>query len=1040
MKRCKIGLLIMAMLMLTPSVAYAGRETVRYEAEQDYPPYKYTQNGYLTGFDIDLTSMIFEQKDYEMEYGTGSWSEVYSGLAAGEIDTGGLMAVTAGRREDILFSDTVLKSYISVYGRNTMDEEVSLRTLSRFRIGVGREQYTELVLRQKAGITEYITYDTVPEALGALERGEIDLLFENQEVVDYLIVEKGLTGTLSRKLERLYPVNIAYGVSRDAAELVPYINERIRHLRSSGVYEELYQRYFFTHSEYYKEMVHSRWATALVLFGVAAVAGIVMLRMYIVRLRRTIYAEQAFFGDVVHHTGLMVWGVDAGGTTVRFNTFAEEVTGLSREETIGRKLEDLQGRNGSLDNLLHLLGEAVKGQLSENVELALYHHGRAVFRYFTLRTTLIQGLDKHAPVVIVLVGMDIDQRKSNELKLQASYEELEATYEELAATEAELNEQLDKLRISDRRFRLASEGSGAYIWELDWETGLYRLSERWYEVMGYTEQEIDALEGGVISLIHPDDRDTAERARRLHLEGYAPVYETEYRMRTKNGSYVWFAVRGKAMQDPERGIHLFLGSLIDISSRKQIEIKLGSSYRELEATYEQLSATQHELVGQYDQLLENQKKMHQLAYFDSLSHLPNRVSLLESMESYFHMPEGRAALFFVDTDNFKYINDTLGHKFGDILIREVSGRLSAAVGEEAMLSRLGGDEFVIFLKDQRDPQRVLALADHILEQFRQPFPIGESSTYVSVSIGISFYPEHGTTTEEMLKNADVAMYRAKEAGKGRYVVYDKHMHKTFNERMNIEKYMRGAIENEEFELYYQPQIVIGTGEISGFEALVRWNSPELGFVTPLAFIKVAEDSRLIVPLGEWVLRKACQFMKQVHDEGASHLNISVNISVIQMLQDDFAERVLDIVEECGLEPRYLELEITESIFMESFEQIVSKLNFLQSRGITFALDDFGTGYSSLSYLQKLPISTLKMDKIFIDSLSEDSYSQSFIETMVVLGHKLGLEVVAEGIERPEQLQFLSQAGCDKAQGYLVSRPVPQAQAELLAASGKRFNF
>jgi diguanylate cyclase (GGDEF)-like protein len=379
---------------------------------------------------------------------------------------------------------------------------------------------------------------------------------------------------------------------------------------------------------------------------------------------------------------------------------------------------------------------------------------------------------------------------------------------------------------------------------------------------------------------------------------------------------------------------------------------------------------------------------------------------------------------FVDTDNFKYINDTLGHKSGDILIRKASERLQSLIHGAAMLSRLGGDEFVVFIEDANNREEVLELADNIMRAFRKSFLIGESNLYVSVSIGISFYPEDGETTEEILKNADVAMYRAKEEGKSTYVVYDKSMHTAFNERMNIEKHLRSAMNNNEFELHYQPQVEIKTGLISGFEALIRWNSPVLGFVSPLSFIKIAEDSRLIIYIGEWVLREACSFMKSIHDRTGVLHKISVNISIIQLLQDDFVEMVLDSLEESGLAPSCLELEITESIFMESFESTVSKLELLKLRGIRIALDDFGTGYSSLSYLQQLPISTLKMDKIFIDSLADQAYSQSFVQTIIVLGHKMGLDVVAEGVEDASQLEFLNESGCDKVQGYLVSRPVP----------------
>lgn len=1040
MKRCKLLLLISIVLMLAhPAAAYAERQEIKYQAELEYPPYKYIQNGYLTGFDIDLTSMIFEKNEYLVHYSTGNWEQAYRRLTGGGIDTTGLMVVSEERKQDILFSRPVLKSYISVYSRQGLQGEVTLGTLRKYKIGVGKGQYAETILQNEVGIppSEYIEYATVPDALDALRQGEIDLLFENQGVVDYLIVEQGFTGNIIRKMSNLYPQAVAYGISKSKPELVSYVNARLEHMVSSGAFEELYQQYFFAHSDHYNEKMRNRIFTVFSIGIILLVFGAILLRMYIRRLRRTIHSEQEFFKDVIENTGVIVWAVHGDKRSVRFNKYAELMTGLEEKEVLGLSIDELPLEAGAAV-LRNLLARAAAQDYVTNVELRLPDHSPGA-HYFSVRTALIKGMDEQAEDIFVLVGIDIDERKQNELKLQLSYEELESTYEELAATEVELQDQLNKLGVSERRFRLASEGSGAYMWELDWDSGFYKLSDRWYEVMGYTEAEINSFEGGVLSIIHRDDQESARKARQEHLTGLTPIYETEYRMRTGQGEYIWFEVRGKAIVDPKDQIVLFLGSLIDISKRKQAEFKLNNSYRELEVTYEQLSATQQEIVGQYDMLLENQKNMHRLAYVDSLSNLPNRLSLLETMESYFRRTGGSAALLFVDMDNFKYINDTLGHKSGDILIRKASERLQSVVRETDMLSRLGGDEFVVFLKDIESRVDVLNLAEDIMRAFRKSFLIGESNLYVSSSIGISFYPEDGETTEEILKNADVAMYRAKEEGKSTYVVYDKSMHTAFNDRMNIEKHLRSAMNNNEFELHYQPQVQMETGLISGFEALIRWNSPVLGFVSPLSFIKIAEDSRLIIYIGEWVLREACKFMNSIHQRTGIPYKISVNISIIQLLQDDFVEIVLDSLEESGLAASSLELEITESIFMESFGSTVSKLEFLQSRGIRIALDDFGTGYSSLSYLQQLPISTLKMDKIFIDSLADKAFSESFVQTIIILGHKMGLDVVAEGVEDASQWAFLREAHCDKVQGYLISRPVPQRQVMELLVPQRRYN-
>ncbi|WP_052404123.1 EAL domain-containing protein [Paenibacillus sp. FSL H7-0737] len=1032
MKQCRLLLLISILFMLLPPTAiHAERKEIEYQVELEYPPYKYIKDGYMTGFDIELSNMIFEKQDYDVHYSTGRWPDVYNRLVQGDIETAGLMAVTEGRKQELLFSEPVFKSYISIYARRGLKGEIDLNKLGGYKIGLGNGQYSETVLNGKLGINDYVEFATIPEALEALEKGEIDLLFENQEVVDYLLVEQGKTDSIIKKMNDLYPRDVAFAINRSTPELVSYVNERLVELQHSGAFEELYQNYFFVHSDYYKGMIHKRWVYGAILLFCLLMLGGVLLKMNINRLRRAVYSEHQFFEDVIEHSGMVVWAVQADKKVVRFNKFAERMTGLSEKEVLGVNIEDIDGLKGSTAAIRDLLMRAIRNEYVNNVEIKLPDQSSEA-RYFSFRTALLKGLDKQAADIFVLVGVDIDNRKQNELRLQLSYKELEATYEELSATEVDLQEQFNRLQISERRFRLTTEGSGAYMWELDLEARRFHLSDRWYDLIGYTKDEINSFEEGAFSIVHPDDIASTRKLKHDHLEGVTPIFETEFRMITKDNQIVWFEVRGKATVNPKDEVLLFMGSLIDISERKQAELNLSNSYQELGATYEQLTTTQQELLVQYNMLLDNQKHMHRLAYVDALSNLPNRLCLLETMEKYLKHPGGKFALLFLDSDNFKYINDTLGHKSGDVLIRKASERLQSLMREGDMLSRLGGDEFVIFIKDTEDREAVLNLAERIMRAFRQSFLIGESNLYVSLSIGISFYPEDGETAEQILSNADVAMYRAKEDGKGTYVVYNKSMHTAFNERMNIEKHLRSAMNNNEFELNYQPQMDIESGFISGFEALIRWNSPSLGSVSPLSFIKIAEDSRLIIDIGEWVLRESCIFMKGIQDRTGVPYKISVNISIIQLFQNDFIEMVQDSLAVSGLNPSCLELEITESIFMKSFESILGKLQFLKSKGISIALDDFGTGYSSLSYLQQLPISTLKMDKTFIDSLSEKANSQSFVQSIIQLGHNMGLKVVAEGVEEVIQMDLLKQLGCDKVQGYLISRPVPkQAVVELL---------
>ncbi|MBW4082099.1 ABC transporter substrate binding protein [Paenibacillus sp. S150] len=591
-----------------------------------------------------------------------------------------------------------------------------------------------------------------------------------------------------------------------------------------------------------------------------------------------------------------------------------------------------------------------------------------------------------------------------------------------------------KLEKSNERFSLAAYGSDAVIWDVDMSTMLYYFSDSWYELLGYERDEINESHGGWRDIVHPEDAGQEDRLRTQHLEGRSSYYYAEYRMRSKAGEYKWFQARGKVLRNTGGGYVRFAGSMVDVTDRKGFESKLQMSYQELESTYEELTALQDELLEQYHKVVENQallqtseEKYRLLAYNDVLSGLPNRLSLSEELKKFIEEHAGgHAALFFLDIDNFKYINDTMGHTFGDELLVKTGERLLGLSDGRSKHFRFGGDEFVILFKDVDGYDEVISYAESLVQGFKEPFELNASSVYISASIGIARYPENGGNAEELLKNADIAMYKAKEAGRGTYLVYGEAMQRHFDERMIVEHHLRSAIANNELSLHYQPLVDTGSGDIWGFEALIRWNSPVLGFVSPLSFITVAEDCRLIVPIGEWVLRTACRFMKELHVQGYEGYHISVNISVIQLMLDDFADMVLTVLDNTGLAPEYLELEITESIFMESFEAISSKLEFLKQRGIGIALDDFGTGYSSLSYLKQLPITTLKIDKSFIDSIDTPN-NMSLASSIVTIGHDMGLNVTAEGVETPEQLDFLERTGCDKIQGYFISRPIPEKE-------------
>lgn len=428
-------------------------------------------------------------------------------------------------------------------------------------------------------------------------------------------------------------------------------------------------------------------------------------------------------------------------------------------------------------------------------------------------------------------------------------------------------------------------------------------------------------------------------------------------------------------------------------------------------------------------LIEYEEKFKYSEFHDRLTGLYNWMALNERIDELLRQKSSKYAVLLLDIDNFKYINDTMGYNYGDLLLTKISKRLSAYNEETATLYRLGGDEFVILVEDFKDMDEVTTIAREVLSKFKNPMRINNNSIFVTVSIGIALSPFHGATIDDLLKNADIAVNKAKEAGKKNSVVYNELMNKTVSERVHIEKCLHTALENKEFELYYQPQLDIRTGKISGFEALLRWNSSELGFVLPDKFIGIAEDTHLIIPIGQWVLLNACRFIKKFHKRGYEELSISVNISILEVLQNDFVDNVLEILSMTELCAEYLELEITETMLMKSYNIIADKLEYLRDKGVKIALDDFGKGYSSLNYLRELPITTLKIDKSFIDSITTETKNKSLTDLIVKAGKRMDLCVVAEGVENQEQMDYLVKYQCNKIQGYLFSRPLSEKKAE-----------
>jgi diguanylate cyclase (GGDEF)-like protein/PAS domain S-box-containing protein len=422
-----------------------------------------------------------------------------------------------------------------------------------------------------------------------------------------------------------------------------------------------------------------------------------------------------------------------------------------------------------------------------------------------------------------------------------------------------------------------------------------------------------------------------------------------------------------------------------------------------------------------------EQELRYLANYDTLTGLPNRALLSERLGRAIvraRRQETRVAVLFLDLDRFKDINDSLGHAAGDRLLKAAATRLQSTVSAADTVARLGGDEFTVVLEDVESLPAVERMAREILNAFSMPLEVDERhDVIITPSLGISLYPDHALVPTDLLKFADTAMYQAKAEGRNTYQIYNEAMDAEARKRATVLSSLRKAMDRGEFRLMFQPRMALADGRITGVEALLRWHSAELGEINPAVFIPLAEESGLILPIGDWVLEEACQTLKRWRSHGLHDISMAVNVSVLQLLRGQLPEHLRRVIAETGVPADRIELEVTESMVMQNAEQTTAALNELRGIGVSLAIDDFGTGYSSLVYLKRLPIDTLKIDKEFIGDLTRDPDDEAITATVITMGHSLGLNVIAEGVENEQQLAYLREQGCDEIQGYWLSQPI-----------------
>ncbi len=882
--------------------ASSDKKEVIYQVDQDYAPLTYSKNNRVYGFDPDFTNMIFNSRDYDIKYSYATWDKVYERIVKGEIDIAGIIAVTEERKKEVLFSDILFSSSVSIYTRSSF-KKIKVEDLSQLSIGVGKGYYTEELLRTDLNINNYTTYEDMDQAIDDLDNGVIDVIFEDHWFMDSALVASNHKGSIVAQIDNLYPLPHAYAISKDRPDLVKYMNERIKVLQSKGIFDEIYMKYFYSHSKYYVESRRIRIVSIVSVVGIGIILIIAGMKRYIDFLKKRLSINYI-------------------------------------------KLE-------SVNNELEEAHETLQSQYEE---------------------------------------------------IQAQYEEIQAQFEEIQAQCEELDLSRKELESSEERYRLIAEcaNDGLFDWNLN--TDVLYLSDKWMSYLGLQGTTILGFSNYWPGLVSKEHEVLLNEQFELCSKNHEENFASEVQMLLPKGDYVWVSVKGKLIRDESGSIVRMAGSISDVNEHRKYE-----------------------------------DRIFRLAYYDYLTDLPNRVFLNEKMEQVLRTVseiQCLAALYYVDLDNFKHINDTLGHSYGDMLLQSIAEELLLLKQDGCSVFRAGGDEFIIILDQISSKAEISLWADKILELLLKEWNLHECETYVSASIGITVIPEDGTDVEKILKNADAAMYVAKASGKGKYKFFHEDMLSRVEKRSELEQSIRKAIERQEFEINYQPYYSVVDEKMVGMEALIRWYHPHKGMISPAEFIPVAEETGLIREIGRWVLEQVCYQSKEWQDKGLWELPIAVNVSELQLEDRDFISDLEGIILKTGLDPKYLHIEVTESNFMQSIDESIETLDRIRKIGIDIALDDFGTGYSSLNYLQHLPIKTVKIDKSFIDEIDKRSSESLILSEIISIAHKLNMNVIAEGVEQKTQVDYLASEKCDMIQGYYYSRPQSVEQIEKLLLEGK----
>ena len=1019
------GLIILLLLLfVAPDFAVAAR-TVRVGIFDNLPMAAWDrESGQARGIFPELLEEIARREDWLLEYRPGTFTDCFAWLEEGAVDL--VTGVGYSEERDWLYNfsrESVLSNWGQLLTRpgakidsflDLQGKTVAIVPSSIF--ATGPNGLRELARRLEIEV-KFLEVADMSELLPAVIDGRVDVALANRFFLDRLAGDY----RLKKSPVLVSPIELRFVFSLDADESLRHAVDR--HLAALKAEPD---------SLYYRSLAHwikedsvvtlPAWLlpTAVGIAGLLVLlAGFALATRFQVRrktqelvlrgeeLQREITerqrAEIAAQGHMIRYRGLFegaavsIWDEDLRG--VRRALSALRAEGIA----------DLRAFLAEHpEKILALAGEIQVNDVNEASLRIFRAPGKKELIAALSQTFVEESLPVLAEALCALwagaegFSAEVAMRALDGTRL-TTFISLPIPHDEEAWSQVSVSildltdyqETRKTLRQLERRHQTLVEHSPVGIFYADrWGKCSY-INRRGLAMLGMVQES--ALGDGWLAAVHYEDRPRVEEAWRRACEACFPFKE-DFRFDRGNGSLAW--VMGEAVPErDEAGETIgYIGTLAEITDRIAVE----------------------------ESLRRNEERLQYIAHHDQVTGLPNRVlfhshlrrAIAEAQRS------GRmAAILFLDLDRFKTINDSLGHEIGDQVLREVSARLSACIRKSDLVARFGGDEFVILLEDLRELKDIAHIAEKILRSLPPPIAIPPHVLHVTTSIGIALVPADGEDVDGLMKAADVAMYRAKEQGRNNFQFYTPDMNFRAGELLMLETELRKAIDEDQLVLHYQPQVHMASGTLVGMEALVRWRHPEQGMVSPGDFIPLAEDSGLILPIGVWVLRTACAQNRAWQEMGLPPIRVSVNISARQFRQIELVRTVERILAETGLDPAWLELEITESSIMYDIEAVIQILQELNAMGVRLAIDDFGTGYSSLSYLKRLPVSTLKIDQSFVRDITTDHNDAAIATSVIALARSMGLEVIAEGVEAPEQMAFLQQKGCYRGQGYYFSRPL-----------------